>query len=46
MKLTKHFQKTALHIAVEKENIEIIECFIANPKIKMNEIDQILNIDL
>ena len=44
MKLIKYFQKTPLQIAVEKGNIDIIECLITNPKTIMNEIDQILNI--
>ena len=36
MKLAKKIQKTALHIAVDKENIEIIKLLIAQPNIDIN----------
>ena len=36
MKLTIHFQKTALYIAVEKENVEIVKLLIAQPNIDIN----------
>lgn len=36
MKLFILFHKTALHVAVEKKNVEIIELLLNNPKIKIN----------
>ena len=36
MKLAKKIQKTALHIAVEKENIKIVKRLIAHPNIDIN----------
>ena len=36
MKLIGIFQKTALHVAIEKGNIEIIRILLSNPKIDVN----------
>lgn len=36
------FQKTALHIAVKKENVDIITLLLANKDIDVNEKDEIL----
>lgn len=46
MKLNKYIQKTALQIAFEKENIEIIEYLIKIVKIKIDKEDKILFICL
>lgn len=32
-----HIQMTALHIAIEKENIQIVKIFLTNEKIDINE---------
>ena len=40
-KIPIHFYKTALHMAVEKENIEIIELLLSNPNIDINIKDKI-----
>ena len=36
MKFVINIQKTALHMAIEKENIEIIKLLLSNPKIDVN----------
>ena len=40
--LLNDFQKTALHIAVKKENVDIITLLLANKDIDVNEKDEIL----
>lgn len=40
--LFNDFQKTALHIAVKKENVDIITLLLANKDIDVNEKDEIL----
>ena len=39
MKLFHQFYKTALHIAVEKENIEIIKLLLTNDQIDVNTLN-------
>ena len=36
MKLSIDIQKTALHIAIEKENIEIVKLLLSHPEIDIN----------
>lgn len=36
MKLSINTQKTALHIAIEKENIEIVKLLLSRPEIDIN----------
>lgn len=40
--LLNDFHKTALHIAVKKENVDIITLLLANKDIDVNEKDEIL----
>lgn len=38
------FHKTSIHIAVEKENIEIIKLLLSHKKINLKVKDEIMNI--